>query len=158
MPKQDIKQQSHNDKQKIPSKKFCKNSKGESSSTTTNASIEEKLNEFERKNIEEYYKYKQSVCSDADEKDKSVNNDPWPMGTTAIVGDSILNGIVGENLCGQGRLFKIKRFPGSTADDLSHHIIPKIQKKPTNVIIDIGTNDVPSLTSREIQNETKIFS
>ena len=63
-----------------------------------------------------------------------------------------------ENLCGQGHLFKVKRFPGSAADDLSHHIIPKIQKKPTNVIIDIGTNDVPSLTSREIQDETKIFS
>ena len=152
MPKKDIKQQSHNDKQKIPSKKFCENSKGESSSTTTNASIEEQLNEFERKNKEEYYKYKQSVCSDADEKDKSVNNDQWPTGTTAIVGDSILNGIVEENLCGQGRLFKIKRFPGSTADDLSHHIIPKIRKKPTNVIIETGTNDVPSLTSREIQD------
>ena len=68
------------------------------------------------------------------------------------MGDSILNGIVEENLCGQGRLFKIKRFPGSTADDLSHHIIPKIRKKPTNVIIDTGTNDVPSLTSKEIQD------
>ena len=46
------------------------------------------------KKKEEYYKYKQSVCSDAGKKDKSVNNDQWPIGTTVIVGESILKGIV----------------------------------------------------------------
>ena len=92
------------------------------------------------------------LCSDAGEKDKSVKNDQWPIGTTVIVGDSILNGIVEEKLCGQGRLVKVKRFPGSTVDDLSHHIIPIIRKKPTNMIIHIGTNDAPSSTSREIQD------
>ena len=71
----------------------------------------------------EYYKYKQNVCSDAGEKDKSVKNDQWPVGTTVIVGDSILNGIVEEKLCGQGREVKVKRFRGSAVDDLSHHII-----------------------------------
>ena len=114
--------------------------------------IDEQPNEFKRKKKEEYYKYKQSVCSDAVEKDKSVKNDQWPIGTTVIVGDSILNGIVEEKLCGQGRLVKVKRFPGSTVDDLSHHIIPIIRKKPTNMIIHTGTNDAPSSTSREIQD------
>ena len=33
---------------KVALKKHCKNSKGESSSTTTNVSIEEQLNEFKR--------------------------------------------------------------------------------------------------------------
>ena len=59
------------------------------------------------------------------------------------MGDSILNGIVEENLCGQVRVVKIKRFPSSTVDELSHHIIPIIQKKPTNMIIYIETNDAP---------------
>ena len=68
------------------------------------------------------------------------------------MGDSILNGIVEEKLCGQGRLVKVKRFPGSTVDDLSHHIIPIKRKKPTNMIIHTGTNDAPSSTSREIQD------
>ena len=152
VPKQDNKQQSHDDKQKSHSRKLCEYSKGESSNSTTNASIDEQLNEFKRKKKEEYYKYKQSVCSDAGEKDKSVKNDQWPIGTTVIVGDSILNGIVEEKLCGQGRLVKVKRFPGSTVDDLSHHIIPIIRKKPTNMIIHTGTNDAPSSTSREIQD------
>ena len=100
VPNQDNKQQSHDDKQKSHSRKLCEYSKGESSNSTTNASIDEQLNEFKRKKKEEYYKYKQSVCNDAGEKDKSVKNDQWPIGTTVIVGDSILNGIVEEKLRG----------------------------------------------------------
>ena len=61
MPTLGHKQQSHDDKQKSRSKKLCENSKGESSNTTTNVSIEEQLNEFKRKKKEEYYKYKQRV-------------------------------------------------------------------------------------------------
>ena len=153
VPNQDNKQQSHDDKQKSHSRKLCEYSKGESSNSTTNASIDEQLNEFKRKKKEEYYKYKQSVCSDAGEKDKSVKNDQWPIGTTVIVGDSILNGIVEEKLCGKGRLVRV--------DVLGHHIIPIIRKKPTNIIIDIGTNYAPSSTSREIQDyllKLKVFS
>ena len=100
---QDYKQQDHDDKQKKSlKKKLCEHSKGEKSSTsTTNGSIDEQLNEFKRKEKEAYYKYKQSVSSGAGEKDKSVKSDQWPIGTTVIVGDSILNGKVEENLCGQ---------------------------------------------------------
>ena len=68
------------------------------------------------------------------------------------MGDSILNGIVEEKLPGQGCLIKVERFPGSTEDDLSHHIIPIIRKKSTKMIIHIGTNDAPSSTSTEIQD------
>ena len=151
VPNQDNKQQSHDDKQKSHSRKLCEYSKGESSNSTTNASIDEQLNEFKRKKKEEYYKYKQSVCSDAAEKDKSIKNDLWPIGTT-VVGNSVLNGIVEEKLYGQGCLVKVICFLGSTVDDLSHHIIPITRKKPTNMIIHVGTNDAPSSTSREIKS------
>ena len=86
VPKQGHKPQRHDDKQKNLSKKLRENSKGESSNNTTNASTDEQLNEFTKKKKEEYYKYKQSVSSDAGEKDKSVKNDQWPIGTTVIVG------------------------------------------------------------------------
>ena len=137
---------------KVTQQKLCQYRKAESSNSTTNGSIDEQLDVFKRKKKEEYYKYKQSVCSDAGEKDKSVKNDQWPIGTTVIVGDSILNGRVEEKLCGQGRLVKVKRFPGSTVDDLNPHIIPTLRKKPTNMIIHTGTNYSPSSTSREIQD------
>ena len=68
------------------------------------------------------------------------------------MGDSILNSIVEETLCGQGRVVKVKRFPGSTVHDLSHHVIPIIRKKPTNLIMHIGTNDPPYPTSTEYQD------
>ena len=138
---------------KVAQKKLCEKSKGESSNSTTNASIEEQLNEFKRKKKEEYYKYKQSVCSYAGEKDRSVKNDQWQIGTTVIVGNSILNGIVEEKLCGKGCLVKVKRFHGSTVDDLSHHISPIIRKKLINMIIHIATNYAQSSTSREIQDK-----
>ena len=75
VPKQGQKQQSHDNKQKICSKRLCENSKGGSSNSATNASIDEQINEFKKKKKGEYYKYKQSVCSDAGQKDKSVKND-----------------------------------------------------------------------------------
>ena len=68
------------------------------------------------------------------------------------MGDSILNSIVEETLCGQGRLVKVKGFPGLTVGDLSHHIIPILRKKLTNMIVHIGTNDAPSSMSKEIQD------
>ena len=107
---------------------------------------------MKRKKKEEYYKYKRSVYSDAGEKDKSVKNDQWPIGTRVIVDDSILNGIMEEKLCGQGCLVKVKGFPVSAVDYLSHHIIPIIRRKPTNMVIHTGTNDAPSSTFREIQD------
>ena len=79
MPKQGHKQQSHDDKQKGCSKRLCKSRKGESSSTTTNASIEEKLDDFKRK--KRNFTNISSVCSDTGEKTKSANNDQCPIGT-----------------------------------------------------------------------------
>ena len=65
------------------------------------------------------------------------------------MGYSILNDIVGKTSCGQGHLVKFKIFPELTVDDLSHHIIPIIQKKSTNMIIHIGTKEAPSSMSKE---------
>ena len=39
------------------------------------------------------------------------------------------------------RLIIVKRFHGSTVDDISYHIIQIILKKPTNMIIHIVTNE-----------------
>ena len=57
-----------------------------------------------------------------------------------------------QKLCRKERLVKAKRFLGSTVNDLIQHIIPIIRKKPTNMIINIGKNDAPSSTFREIQD------
>ena len=56
--------------------------------------------------------------------------------------------VVKEKLCGQGRLVKVERFPGSAVDDLSHHTLPVIRKKPTNMMVHTGINDAPISTTR----------
>ena len=53
---------------------------------------------LKRKKTEEYYKYQQSVCSDACDKGASVKDDERPTGTTVIIDDSVLNGKVEEKL------------------------------------------------------------
>ena len=49
-------------------------------------------------------------------------------------------------------LVKVKRFPGSNTDDLSHHIIPIIQTKPTNISIHVETNETHCSTCKHIRD------
>ena len=72
-----------------------------------------------------------------------------PPGTCVIIGDSILNGLIEENLSKQHNV-RIRKFPGATVDDLNYHVHPILRKKPKHIIIHIGTNDATHSTSREI--------
>ena len=58
-----------------------------------------------------------------------------------------------ETLCGKGRSVKARHFPGSTVDDMNHHITQISRKKASHLIIHVGTNDAPSSTSRENLNK-----
>ena len=115
-------------------------------------SIEEQLNEVTLKMKEEYYKFKNSIKND--DCDKTQNNKGgWPKETIAIIGDSIINGVMEEKLCGKGRIVKVRHFPGSNMDDINHHIVPILRKKPSHLIIHVRTNDASSSTWREILNK-----
>ena len=65
------------------------------------------------------------------------------------MGDSILNGLIEENLSKQHNV-RIRKFPGATVDDLNYHVHPILRKKPKHIIVHIGTNDATRSTSREI--------
>ena len=41
----------------------------------------------------------------------------------------------------------------ATIDDLKHHLVPLLKKKPEHIILHIGTNDAVSKTSRQILDE-----
>ena len=71
----------------------------------------------------------------------------YPNGTTVIVGDSIINGVIEERINKKDRPVKVGNFPGATVADMGHYIIPVIQKKPSNIILHVGTNDVKNLRS-----------
>ena len=51
-------------------------------------------------------------------------------GTAVIIGDSILNGIIQGRLSRKGRIVKVHNFRGATVDDIKHHFIPLLRKKP----------------------------
>ena len=75
------------------------------------------------------------------QRDKTSNDqDIYSPGTCVIIGDSILNGLIEENLSKQHNV-RIKKFPGATVDDLNYHVHPILRKKPKHIIIHIGTND-----------------
>ena len=59
-------------------------------------SIEEQLNEVTLKKKEEYYKFKNSIKNDDCDKTQNNNKGGWPKETIAIIGDSIINGVMEE--------------------------------------------------------------
>ena len=54
-------------------------------------------------------------------------------------------------------LIKVRNFPCATVDDLNHHIIPLLQKKPSHIIVHVVTNDAYHSTPREILNKLLSF-
>ena len=71
----------------------------------------------------------------------------YPNATTVIVGDSIINGVIEKRINKKGRPVKVRNFPGATVADMEHYLIPIIQKKPSNIILHVGTNDAKNLRS-----------
>ena len=65
----------------------------------------------------------------------------WKKGTVLIMGDSMLHGIDEKKMSKNG-FVKVRCFPGSTISDLQwHYMQPLISKKPSTVVIHVGTND-----------------
>ena len=91
-------------------------------------------------------------------KNDKANNDEtpgnfkhaWPAG---IFGDSILTRFDEKRLSRNNQVVKFRDFRGATIDDLKYHLFPLLKKKPLQMILHIGTNDVVSKTSRQILNE-----
>ena len=77
--------------------------------------------------------------------------DPWRRYTTLIIGDSILSGVDESKL---SRYFaKVRSFSGARIDDIYDYIKPLLAKKPTNVILHVGTNDSNVKTADEMFGE-----
>ena len=78
---------------------------------------------------------------------------PWPTNTTLIAGDSMLYGIEENKL----KRFKarVRVFPGACVDDFYDYLGPLLKKKPSNIILHIGTNDSPNKSAIQIFNEVE---
>ena len=96
----------------------------------------------------------------AKKKNNNVNDETrcnfkpaWPAGTCLIVGDSILTGIDEKRLSRNNQVVKVQDVRGVTIDNLKHHLLHLLKKKPEHIMLHIGTNDAVSKMSRQILDE-----
>ena len=83
------------------------------------------------------------------------NDECWPKNTTLIIGDSIINGIEEQRL----RKYNahVIPCPGAKTKDIYNKIAPFLKKKPSKVIVHVGTNDTPYKSSHEIMKELTLL-
>ena len=55
-----------------------------------------------------------------------------------------------ERINKKDRPVKVRNFPGATVVDIEHYLILIIQQKPSNIILNVGTNDAKNLPSRAV--------
>ena len=63
---------------------------------------------------------------------------PWPEGTVLIAGSSIVIGLEEKRM---GKTFKVRGFSGAIIQDMYSYLHPLLEKKPTYLILMVGTND-----------------
>ena len=116
-------------------------------------SLSEQLRNVKRQKKEEFYQFKskQPIENNMNESiSKLKHQGLYPNGTTVIVGDSIINGVIEERINKKDRPVKVCNFPGATVADMEHYLIPIIQKKLSNIILNVGTNDAKNFLSRTV--------
>ena len=72
--------------------------------------------------------------------------------TILITGSSILNGI-DENRLNSKFKVKVRAFSGAYIDDMYDYLAPLLKKKPSVIILQIGSNDATQKTSSQIYRE-----
>ena len=85
---------------------------------------------------------------------KAHKDGKWKKGTTLIMGDSILSGLR-EHKMSHRRSLKVRYFPAARIADMKHYSVPLLMKQPQSIIMHIGTNDAPFLTSENMFKELK---
>ena len=86
---------------------------------------------------------------DADNKAVQENNEEWRKGTTLILGDSTISGLI-EKKMSRNQKIKVRYFPEAKIKDMYNYAIPLLERKPENIILHLGTNDAPYKTDTDI--------
>ena len=98
---------------------------------------------------------KSSPNSEDSHSGANNNNEHGKKPVTVIAGDSIIQHIRGWSISRSNKVV-VKSFPGATIEDMKDFVKPLLRKKPDNVVLHIGTNDLntrePRLTAEGIVN------
>ena len=52
---------------------------------------------------------------------------------------------------------QIKSFPGATVEDLNEYIKPSLKRKPKNIFLQVGTNDLKRKSAKDIATNIDKF-
>ena len=84
------------------------------------------------------------------------SHDLWPNNTVLFAGDSMFNQLderrIANSLMGKYQV-KVRAHPGATVGDMRHHLTAWLRKKPSHVVIHVGTND----TTNEKKSAEEIY-
>ena len=93
-------------------------------------------------------------------KSKQNQTDPanQQRKTIIVVGDSILNGINENGLSKNAKKHnvKVRAHPGATSRDLIDHIKPVARRKPSLIVVHVGTNDITNNVDTEEMLQTLV--
>ena len=64
---------------------------------------------------------------------------PWPKDTILIAGDSMITGINEKRISTNFKSVKVRCFSGATIDDMYFNLIPLLRKRPTALVLHVGT-------------------
>ena len=94
----------------------------------------------------------QNQINDDDDSDKYNNNHrkrdtKKDKKITCIIGDSMIKNVKGWEINKklQDDFVIVKSFSGATSSCMEHYMVPSMEKKPDNVILHVGTNDLKSV-------------
>ena len=75
---------------------------------------------------------------------------PWPVNTILTAGDSMINGIDEKRLSKKNSNVKVRYFNGALVEDMFYNLVPLMRKKPSALILHVGTNNTVSDSSKVI--------
>ena len=74
----------------------------------------------------------------------------WTKGTVLITGDSLVLGLQEKKM---GKNVKVRGFSGGNINDFYTYLIPLLRKKPSYIILMVGTNDATMKSSEKLLAE-----
>ena len=83
---------------------------------------------------------------------------PWPVNTILIADDSIINGIDKKRLSKKNSNVKIRYFNGTLVEDMFYNLVPLMRKKPSALILHVGTDNTVSDSSKVILKKMNLLS
>ena len=69
-----------------------------------------------------------------------------------LVGDSMVRDIKGW-LLSRNKTVKVYGFPGSTTEDMESFLIPLLKRKPDQILLHVGTNDLKSYSPQQVADK-----